>query len=155
MPRILEMLNRPDGRLAAVPHDDCLRVFMVLLSDFHEASRVHEAIRMKLGRLEKPVLPASLATWASETTTRVDEQMLRRLMGLHDEGAQAIDNTDVGVEASVGLAGSDMRAMLLTHVEQSLGISLSPSQRKVIMEWCRSVLEVPAAPGTGKIHLWK
>ena len=80
----------------------------------------------------------------------MDEQMLRCLMGLRDEGAQAIDNTDVAVEAAVGVAGSDVRALLLRHVERSLGISLSPSQRNVVMYWHRSVLEVPAAPGAGK-----
>ena len=107
-----------DGMRLAVPPEEAVRVVTVLLSDFHEAHHVHEALRVALSQSSAPTLPAALATGIPSSSVFTGERMLRRLLGLRVREA---GDTDLAIEHALGTAWSMQRQNDLIQPESKLG----------------------------------
>ena len=136
--------------MATVSQDDNVRVITVLLSDFHEANYVHEALRVAHSRAPVSTFMDTLCTGLSPSSGIIGERMLRILLGLRV--APAGDTVPCIVHA-LGTEHSPQRVDLLARAERFLALTLRPAQRNFVLSLNSDVVEARAVPGAGKTTL--
>jgi len=139
-----------DGSLVSLSQEDPVKVVTVLLSDFHEAFYVHEALRVAHSRAPVTTSMGTLCTGLSPSSGIIGDRMLRILLGLRV--APAEDTVSCIVHA-LGPEGSIERAFLIKRAERFLELTLLPEQRNLVLSLASDVVEAQAVPGAGKTTL--